>query len=235
MAIAILDIQPVLIEQVENRLIEAIVDGSLPAGHRLTQESAAGMLGVSRQPVSHALQALKRRGLLVEHGKRGLAVAPLDGQRIRDLYVVRAALDAAAAEHAARRMRTWAVDPNDVQTARTALARGQALGAHVPMLELIGADVAFHSALHALSGNHAIVETIAAQWPHFMRSMAIVLEDAEVRDRAWREHAAILDAVLLAEASKAADLARAHTLRAGEDTACRIERQCETPKRGSAP
>jgi DNA-binding GntR family transcriptional regulator len=32
----------------------------------MTQETVAARLGVSRQPVSHALQVLRRRGLLVE-------------------------------------------------------------------------------------------------------------------------------------------------------------------------
>ena len=220
-----LDIQPALIEQVENRLIDAIVEGALPAGHRLTQESAAAMLGVSRQPVSHALQALKRRGLLVEHGKRGLAVAALEPKRIRDLYVVRAALDGVAAECAARNLRSGTYDRDALDLARAALTRGQALSRKATLLERIGADVAFHSALHALSGNTAIIETVAAQWPHFMRSMATVLADAEVRERVWVEHAGILDAILFERASEAASLASAHTLRAGADTARRLETQ----------
>jgi biotin operon repressor len=65
--------QPALIDQVHDRLLAAIVDGTLPAGRRLTQDSIAEMLGVSRQPVSHAIQVLKRRGLLVDTGKRGIA------------------------------------------------------------------------------------------------------------------------------------------------------------------
>ena len=66
-----LDIQPALIDQVHDKLLGAIADGTLASGQRLTQESVAAMLGVSRQPVSHALQVLKRRGFLIEHGKRG--------------------------------------------------------------------------------------------------------------------------------------------------------------------
>lgn len=241
MTLLALDIQPVLIEQVENRLIDAIVDGTLPAGQRLTQESAAAMLGVSRQPVSHALQALKRRGLLIEHGRRGLAVAPLDAQRIRDLYVVRAALDGIAADAAARNLRTGHCDPDDLLAARNALTRGRALPANAPMLERIAADVAFHSAIHALAANTAIIETVAAQWPHFMRSMAVVLDDTDMRTRVWHEHAAILDAIVRHKASDAAALASAHTRKAGEETARRLDNSrldhaaTLSTKRGTAP
>ena len=101
-----LDIQPALIDQVHDKLLGAIADGTLASGQRLTQESVAAMLGVSRQPVSHALQVLKRRGFLIEHGKRGLQVAPLDGRRIRELYLVREALDGLAARLAAQRVKS---------------------------------------------------------------------------------------------------------------------------------
>ena len=88
---------PALIDQVHDRLVAAITSGDLAPGQRLTQESVAEMLGVSRQPVSHALQILKRRGLLIEHGKRGLAVAPLERERIMRLYQIREMLDGHAA------------------------------------------------------------------------------------------------------------------------------------------
>ena len=69
---------PNLIEQVHDRLVDAIADGTLAPGVRVTQEELADHLAVSRQPVSHALQLLKRQGLVVEHGRRGLSVAPVD-------------------------------------------------------------------------------------------------------------------------------------------------------------
>ncbi|HRK19087.1 MAG TPA: GntR family transcriptional regulator [Hyphomicrobiaceae bacterium] len=227
MAIAQLDLQPVLIEQVENRLIEAIVGGELVAGQRLTQESAAALLGVSRQPVSHALQALKRRGLLIEHGKRGLQVAPLDAGRIRDLYRVRAALDGLAAETAAAQIAQGAASPVAIDSLHAAFARGAALPADASMAERISSDVAFHNAIYGLSGNAAIAETVAAQWPHFMRSMSHVLDDGTIRERVWDEHAAILGAILAKDGARAGELARQHTLRAGDDTALRLERAAQ--------
>ena len=44
----------------------------------LARPDFAERLNVSRQPVSHALRLLKRQGLVVEHGRRGLSVAPID-------------------------------------------------------------------------------------------------------------------------------------------------------------
>ncbi|HRD74553.1 MAG TPA: GntR family transcriptional regulator [Hyphomicrobiaceae bacterium] len=214
---------PQLIDQVYDRLLSAIVDGTLAPGERLTQESVAALLGVSRQPVSHALQVLRRRGLVVETGKRGLSVAPIDGARIRDLYQVREALDAIAARLAAERVVTGALSTEERREAEDCLACGARLADGCPTAELIAADVAFHSTLYRLSGNGAIAETVAEQWPHFMRSMGAVLGEGGAVVRVWAEHAGILEAVLAGIPHLAAERARAHSARAGEATGRRLE------------
>jgi DNA-binding GntR family transcriptional regulator len=223
-----LDIQPALIDQVHDRLLGAIADGTLASGQRLTQESVAAMLGVSRQPVSHALQVLKRRGFLIERGKRGLQVAPLDSRRIRELYLVREALDGLAARLAAQRVKSGAATAAERNAAEAALARGRKLGARTSLSHLINADVAFHSAIHALSGNRAIVETVTDQWPHFKRSMGLVLSVSGAHARYWDEHAAILEAILAGDAPAAEVRAGCHTAAAGEETALRLEAEHQT-------
>jgi DNA-binding GntR family transcriptional regulator len=218
-----LDQQPALIDQVHDRLLAAIVDGTLIAGTRLTQESVADMLGVSRQPVSHALQVLKRRGFLIEHGRKGLAVSSVEALRLRQLYQVRAALDVLAAELSADRVKAGTVSKRERAETTQFLGAGLALAPDAPVAALIDADVAFHSAIYRLSGNGAISETVADQWPHFMRSMGLVLRGGTRRQLVWAEHAAILDAIMCGDAVTAANLARAHTEKAGDDTARRLE------------
>lgn len=219
------DIQPALIDQVLDRLVAAIADGTLAPGARITQETVAARLGVSRQPVSHALQVLKRRGLLVENGKRGLLVAPLDPDRLRDLYQVRAALDGLAARLAAERARARLLPPKLCAIAERQVANGTELAIHGSVGELIAADVAFHSTLYALSGNSAIAETVAEEWPHFMRSMGAVLADYDVRlrSRVWAEHAEILTAILAGRAGPAQRLSQQHARRAGEYMTRRVQ------------
>lgn len=238
MAIAQLDIQPALIDQVHDRLLAAVVDGTLAPGRRLTQDELALMLGVSRQPVSHAIQVLRRRGLFVDAGKRGVAVAPIDAQRIRDLYRVRAALDGLAAELAGERCRLGHASKADIASLKSALDAGaqEALAAgDTNFALLVEADVAFHSALHRLSGNKAIVETVAEQWPHFRRSMRIVLTGSDVARRVWREHAAIFEAVVSGRASDAGALAREHAMRAAGDTVAHLDATATAPATPGAP
>jgi DNA-binding GntR family transcriptional regulator len=221
-----LDFQPDLIDQVHDRLLAAIVDGTLAPGRRLTQENIAAMLGVSRQPVSHAMQVLRRRGLLVDAGKRGVAVAPIDAARIRGLYQVREALDVLASELAAARVRAKSEAlRSDLDATRALVAEGLGFDDTTPMARRIDADVAFHTAIHDLSGNPVIAETVKEQWPHFRRSMGVVLGVPEIQARVWLEHRGILDAIADGRAADAGRLAREHTAGAGEALARRIEDQ----------
>jgi DNA-binding GntR family transcriptional regulator len=219
-----IDSQPALIDRAYECLVEAIADGALAPGRRIRQEELAAMLGVSRQPISHALQLLKRQKLVEEIGKQGLTVCRIDAARIRELYQVRTALDALAARLAAGRIAEGTAGAAERRTARRALATGLALHPNDPVSAFIHADVAFHTALYRLSGNAAIEETVSSQWPHLKRSMGAVLNDPEQRPLVWAEHGEILDLVLAGDADGAEAAASRHTDRAGAETARRIAR-----------
>lgn len=226
-----LDPQPALIDRAYERLVEAIADGTLAPGQRIRQEELGRALGVSRQPISHALQLLKRQKLVAEHGRRGLIVSEIDPDRVRDLYQVRSALDTVAARLAAERVARRVIAAPQRQAAERALAAGLALPPDAPVLAFIQADVAFHTALYRLSGNRAIEDTVAAQWPHLKRSMGAVLDDRGQRPLVWSEHREILCCILAGDPAGAARAARGHTDRAGAETARRLSRSF-APKGG---
>ena len=153
-----LDPAPNLTEQVYARILEAITDRSLLPGQRITQNELAERLGVSRQPVSHALHLLHRQGLLAESGRRGFEVTQLDPLRIRQLYEVRGAIDGLAARLAAGRVKT---DPAARAQLEAALRAGRSIDRATPLARLIALDVDFHGAIYRLAGNPAIEEMIA--------------------------------------------------------------------------
>ena len=215
-----LDPLPSLIDQVYARILEAITDRTLQPGQRIRQNELADKLGVSRQPVSHALHLLHRQGLVAESGKRGFEVTQLDPARIRQLYEVRGAIDALAARLAAQRAATDAAGRARLEAA---LAAGRRIDRKTGLSELIALDVEFHRAIYQLAGNPVIEETITPQWPHMRRSMATVLSELDYRDSAWSEHEAIATAILAGN-EKAAELAaQAHALTAGRRTEERLK------------
>jgi DNA-binding GntR family transcriptional regulator len=214
--------RPILIDQTYDRLLAAITDGTLPPGRRIRQEELADTLGVSRQPISHALQILKRQGLVTELGKRGLTVAGIDAARIRDLYQIRTAIEALAARLAAARMARGDVAPADRHAVESALAVGAALAPTAAISRCVAADVAFHTSIYRLSGNGAIEETVAAQWPHFMRSIAVAITDVGLRERVWPEHRDIWEAIRSGDTEAADAAARKHTTTAAAETCRRL-------------
>ena len=214
-----LDPLPNLTEQVYARILEAITDRTLPPGHRIRQNEFAEKLGVSRQPVSHALHLLHRQGLLAESGRRGFEVTQLDPARIRQLYDVRGAIDALAAGLAAKRVKS---DAAGRQRLEAALHAGSGVDRQTPLSQLIALDVEFHSAIYHLAGNPVIEEMIAPQWPHMRRSMATVLLELDYRESAWSEHEAIAAHILAGSAKAAEAAALAHAQTAGRKTEARL-------------
>ncbi len=210
-----LDPAPNLIDQVYARILEGIADHTLPPGQRIRQNELAERLGVSRQPVSHALHLLHRQGLVAESGRKGFQVTPLDPVRIRQLYEVRSAIDALAARLAAERIKA---DAPGRARLEAALAAGRNIGETTPLAALVALDVGFHSAIYRLSGNPAIEETVTPQWPHMRRSMAVVLTELDYRASAWREHEIIAAHVLAGDAAAAEAAAQMHALAAGRTT-----------------
>ena len=221
-----LDPTPNLIDQVYARILEAITDRTLPPGHRIRQNELAEKLGVSRQPVSHALHLLHRQGLVAESGRKGFEVTQLDPRRIRQLYEVRGAIDALAAGLAAARVK---IDAAGRAHLEAALRAGRATDKSTPLAALIALDVDFHRAIYRLAGNPAIEEMIAPQWPHMRRSMATVLAELDYRQSAWAEHETIATHILAGNAKAAEASALAHAKGAGRMT----EERLKAPERAA--
>lgn len=204
-----LPIERSLTDRAYEAILEAICDGDLPSGERVTQDELAARLNVSRQPVVQALLLLKMQGFVRESGKRGVVVAPLEPDSIAHLYEVRSALDGAAARGAALRgqaeAKLWGAQM---------IAEGRAAIASGSVKRMIAADIRFHRFLYDLSDNPVIGATAAPHWHHIRRVMGSYLRRYPARERIWDEHQAILDAVVAGDADKAEAAARHHADRA---------------------
>lgn len=213
-----------LIDRVYQQLLKSIADGTLTPGQRIRQAELANSLGVSRQPVSHALHLLKRQGLVEETGARGLRIVPLDPFRVMQLYQVREVVDGLAARLGAQQVAAGIAGAAETDALKQQLAAGTVFDAATPIPVLVRADTDFHRTLYWLSGNPAIEEMTAPLWPHLMRSMATVLREPDYAIRVWRqEHAAILRHVLAGDPTLAEKAAREHAATAARLTAEQLQ------------
>ena len=214
-----LEASPDLVEQVYTSLLDAISEGSLAPGERLTQEDIAERLAVSRQPVLQALRLLKKDGFVHDAPGRGVLVAPLDPEWISSVYQVRGALDALAARLAASHRAR--IDPTLIEHGRKA-ARGRNVKA------MIDADMAFHTAIYAASGNPLIAQSAHQHWRHLRRVMGAVLQSSRQREDLWDEHAAIAKAIGAGDGERAARLIDDHSRQASENMAGRLSHVLRT-------
>lgn len=208
-----LDAAPDLVDQVYRRLLDAISDGSLAPGWRITQEDMAEQLAVSRQPVLQALRLLKKDGFVLDAPGRGVQVAPLDAAWTAHVYQVRGALDALAARLAAQRR--WRMEPQLIEHGRKA-ARGRNVQA------MIDADLAFHNAIYAASGNPLIGQSAQLHWRHLRRVMGAVLREERQREAVWDEHETIAQAIARGDGDAAATLIEEHSRQASANLAGRL-------------
>lgn len=221
-----LEASPDLVDRVYTTLLDAISEGSLAPGERITQEDIAARMGVSRQPVLQALRLLKKDGFVLDAPGRGLLVAPLDTAWMQSVYQVRGALDALAARLAAARR--YRLDPRLIEQGRKA-ARGRNVKA------MVDADLAFHNAIYAASQNPLIAETARLHWRHLRRVMGAVLQQARQREAVWDEHEAIAAAIARGDAGAAARLVEHHGLHASTRLAEQLDHVLAARQQGEAP
>jgi DNA-binding GntR family transcriptional regulator len=211
---------PDLVEQVYERLVDAISQGQLKPGQRITQEELAEQLHVSRQPVLQALRMLKHDGLVLDAPGRGVQVAPLTSALTAQVYELRGTLDALAAKLAAQRRAK--LDPALIKAGREAQKSKN-------LQLLIQADVHFHQALYAASGNPLIEQSARVHWCHIRRAIGAVLQFQDLRQSVWDEHAAIAQAIEQGNSELAQTLVTQHSQEAALFMTRELAAQEQTP------
>jgi DNA-binding GntR family transcriptional regulator len=83
-----------VVDIVLERLRTAVVNGAFTPGEPLQISALSEELGVSHIPVREALRLLESEGLIERHHHgRGVVVAPVTAERLRDIYRLRIAIE----------------------------------------------------------------------------------------------------------------------------------------------
>lgn len=98
-------------------LSESIMDGQLKPGDPIIIEQIAAELGVSPTPVRESLARLAEQGVITKGQNGRMSVLQLSPGHVRDIYLVRGALEGLAAELAAPH-----ITPAQLETLRDDLA-----------------------------------------------------------------------------------------------------------------
>ncbi|MCG8916014.1 GntR family transcriptional regulator [Actinokineospora sp. PR83] len=192
-------------------LRRALLEGEVPPGTAVPLDEVAAVFGVSRIPVREALKTLIGEGLVEHRVNAGYTVAKLTSAELREMYVVREALETAAL--AAALGAAGAADDRAALRAHEALEAAIAAG---DVRAYHRESRRFHFALVTPCGMHRLVKMFESAWnvTEPARPMAHVAVD----DRAvlHRDHADMLAAFVARDTAALLDAARAHHRRLAE-------------------
>jgi len=142
----------VLADQVKERLLESILDGSYPPDSRIVETAVAKELGTSQAPVREALRGLEALGIVEITPFRGARVRRLDSAELLEAYVVRSAIEVLGARLAMARL------TDDDVTALLKIGEDMRRAADAgDGRELAIVDAGLHEKLIQLSGNGTLL------------------------------------------------------------------------------
>jgi DNA-binding GntR family transcriptional regulator len=142
----------VLADQVKERLLEAILDGSYPPDSRIVETAVAKELGTSQAPVREALRGLEALGIVEITPFRGARVRRLDSAELLEAYVVRSAIEVLGARLAMAR-----ITDDDVQQVLGTGARMQEAAKSGDARAVAMIDASLHEQIMKLSGNATLL------------------------------------------------------------------------------
>jgi DNA-binding GntR family transcriptional regulator len=184
----------------------AIVEGRWGQRQPLVVSHLADELGVSRITVANALKRLAGEGFVELTPHKGAIVAALDPVAIREVYLMRAELEALSAREAAGRVQS--ADLADLAAINDEIGRLAAGGATVG--ELRRADRRFHARLRAIAGMPLLAQTLQNLADQCEGYRARLLDDrAQVLPSPAR-HRPIVDALAARDAATAGEAMREH-------------------------
>jgi DNA-binding GntR family transcriptional regulator len=183
--------------EVYDRLVEALVQGTVKPGHRLIQDRLAEELDVSRTPVRDALLRLKEEGVLEPSGRRGYVVRRLSDADLRDLYGARDAVEGHAAAIVAE------LGGEALDEVRAVLARAAARKFRSSR-ESFDANRSFHRAIVEATRNSYLLSFFDAIWGRAISALAY--HDFYVsspHDEFVAEHEALIEDVAAGDPARA--------------------------------
>lgn len=193
-------------------LEEEIVLGVLHPRERLVEDELMARFGYKRHVVRQALAHMEKQGLVQRKKNSGAQVRALTPKEVTEIYALREILETSSA-----RLITLPV-PRARLAPLVAIQRmhDAAVRAGDPR-EVFRANLAFHAALHALSGNDTLIEAIAEYARRTYPVRLSTLVAPEFLEQARQDHVAIIEALRVGDQERLLALCASH-LRPSRDT-----------------
>lgn len=194
----------VLREDIKERIVERILNGTYPPGSRIVESQVAAEFGTSQAPVREALRDLEGMRLIDSQPHRGARVRLVTSAELGQIYPVRAALEEVAGREAARNITDALLAALNDELSGMRLAAEE----HNVHGQLIH-DARFHEIIVEASGNQVLLEVWRSLRVEAQTLISVIKSDSDLRMIA-EMHRPVIQAL----ESRSADLAgrelRAH-------------------------
>ncbi|WP_225993079.1 GntR family transcriptional regulator [Actinomadura rudentiformis] len=171
-------------------LRRAITTGELKPGAPIRQDALAERLDVSRVPLREALKILEGEGLVEHQAHRGYFVAVLSMADLREIYRIRALLEAEAVRVAAPHL-----TPEVLAALEAAQDEVERAGEAGDVTAMAAANRRFHFMLFERSGMPRLVRLITTLWDSTDAYRSLYYGGTPNRERVVHEHRAVLAAL----------------------------------------
>lgn len=192
-------------ETVLDRLRDMIVVGELAPGTKLNERVLCTALGASRTPLREALKSLASEGLVDLLPNRGAVVAPLDAERVKQIFTVMGALEALAGELACRNVND--ADLNELRALHYQMLAHHARG---ELADYFSCNQDIHLKLLEASGNEPLTAIYRNLNAHVRRARYMANLSQERWDAAVTEHQSMLDALVRRDGAALQKILRDH-------------------------
>lgn len=199
---------------------DAVLDGRLAPGQRLTEPGLATQLRVSRTPIREAFRALEHEGLLQRVPGRGIVVAEVSGRDVEEIYAVKSALESVAVREACRTLTEAELD-----ALHGLFKKMEVLSREPDLRHYTQVSREFHAQIIRSAGNRWLWEVYRTVDGPIQRLRAYALATPGRPKSSVAEHAAILDALARRDPGEAERLIRAHVERAGAILAAALSKR----------
>jgi DNA-binding GntR family transcriptional regulator len=173
---------------------DGVYSGRYQPGQIVTEEEVATVVGVSRTPVREAIRRASADGLLQLEGFRRARVGQFSDDDLRDVFEIRAVLEALVAERAAARISTEEIAR--LETLTDDLERATRSPGPSLLREFADFNNAFHSIILRAAGSRQLEQVLA----HLIETPLILHKRFEGTlignlERTVRHHRAIITAL----------------------------------------
>jgi DNA-binding GntR family transcriptional regulator len=184
-------------------LREAILSGELAPGDRLLQEELAERFDVSPTPVREAIQQLVAEGVLSHSPYKGVQVAEVELEEVREIYLIRAVLEGLATRLAVPNLKISDLQHlNNLQAAIRAAIDSRDI---TPIRKL---NYDFHMRIYEAAEAPQLLHVIKNQWVKTPWDTLYVIPGRPVN--MVKEHQLIIDTIIKGDAESAGKYMQSH-------------------------